>query len=330
MLHRAKALSRRCSFLLSALLILPSMVWPPNVGATAEDGAAAIPHPRASTAVLVPGIDSFSPQANKESETNSLIDLEALLAKTAEYCAKLESSVLNFVCREEIRETIDPSLEIDDSRYSDLVLWPRVSPPRAVKIENTYIYDYQCIRSGRAIQEVRILLRENGRMKHERNAVLKTSVVVFETALMWPVGVYSERFQPDYDFTAVRRDKVGRRPVVVIDARPKPGAPEARNLYGQAWIDLATAEILRVEWNESRVGGYDVFAKRGARFQRTPRLTIRSEFSAEKNGLRFPSHMVAEEAYLGKSGGKFVRSKTEVTYKNFKFFTVEVEVDVGR
>jgi hypothetical protein len=43
------------------------------------------------------------------------IDLSSLLEKAAEYCRKLESAALDFVCREEIREMIDVSL--DDPRH---------------------------------------------------------------------------------------------------------------------------------------------------------------------------------------------------------------------
>jgi hypothetical protein len=42
------------------------------------------------------------------------IDLGSLLEKAAVYCQKLESAALDFVCGEEIRETIDASL--DDPR----------------------------------------------------------------------------------------------------------------------------------------------------------------------------------------------------------------------
>jgi len=194
------------------------------------------------------------------------------------------------------------------------------------KIKNSYIYDYQCIRSGSAIQEVRTLLKENGKDRSEPNAVLKTSVVVFGTALLGPVGLFGERYQPQYDYALAGRDRIDKRPVIIIDATPKPGMPATRNLYGKAWVDPVTADILRIEWSESRVGRHEIFEKRGERFRRTPRLTIRSEFSAEKNGIRFPSHMVIEEAYVGKSGRGFIRSRTDVTYKDFRFFTVEVEV----
>ncbi len=57
-----------------------------------------------------------------------------------------------------------------------------------------------------------------------------------------------------------------------------------------------------------------------------PRITLRTEFSVEKNGIRFPSKLSLEEAYLTERGRVFVRSETNVVYKDFKFFTVEVVV----
>jgi hypothetical protein len=270
------------------------------------------------------------PVLQQKAEIMTSSELDALLAKTGEYCAKLEAAALNFVCREEIRETIDPTFDVN-MRQVYVTDWTGIPQKtwtaRIVrKIKNTYVYDYQCIRAGRAIREVRTLLKENGRAKHDPNATLKTSIVVFGTALMGPVGLFGARFQPDYDFTIIGRDKVDKHPVIVIDARPKPGAPETRNLYGKAWVDPVTADILRIEWSESRVGRHEIFEKRAERYQRTPRLIIRSDFSAEKNGIRFPSRLTVEEAYVGKSGRGFVRSTTEVTYGDFKFFTVEVEV----
>jgi hypothetical protein len=284
-------------------------------------------------------VAGISPQSPQTKGTEQSPDLEALLAKTAEYCARLENAGLNFICLEEIQETIDPALDVNqpqdlfgdwDTRPATALDRRKAQIPRTTRIwhnvKKTYVYDYQCIRLGGAIREVRTLLKEDGKGRDEPNAVLKTSVVVFGTALLGPVGVLGARYQPDYDYTIIGRDTIDKHRVVVIDARPKPGAPETRNLYGKAWVDPATADILRIEWSESRVGRHEIFEKRAEKYKRTPRLTIRSDFSAEKNGIRFPSHLVVEEAYIGKSGGRFVRSKTDVTYKNFKFFTVEVEV----
>ncbi len=257
--------------------------------------------------------------------------LPPLLAKAADYCRRLEASAFDFVCREEISETIDPNIELDrrtppiNHRQTEF-LGPVITISRARKVKSSYVYDYQCVRAGRTIREVRTQLEENGKRKVVPNAELRTSVVVWGTALLAPVGIFGERFQGDYDFSVAGNERIGSTAVLVIDAKPKPGAPPSRNLYGKAWIDPATGDILRIEWSESRVGRFDVFEKRGQLYKRTPRLVIRSEFSAEKNGIRFPSRLTVEEAYLKDSGKAFVRSKTDVVYRDFKFFTVEVEV----
>jgi hypothetical protein len=264
------------------------------------------------------------------------LSLEAILDRAAAYCGRLERSAFDFVCREEIAETIDPTLDVAaaGSRRPEVTEIPgstRYSGPTIIirrirKIKHSYVYDYQCVRAGRTIREVRTLLREDGKRMVVPNAELATSIIVFANALMGPVVLFGERFRGGYDFAIVGEEKIGKTRVLVVDATPMPDAPATRNLYGKAWIDPATGDILRIEWSENRVGHYGIFEERGKKFRRTPRLVIRSDFSAEKNGVRFPSRLVVEEAYLKESGKAFIRSKTEVVYKDFKFFSVDYDV----
>ena len=264
------------------------------------------------------------------------LTLEAILERTLEYCRRLESSAFDFVCREEISESIDPALDVGLQKVGAAVVteYPattRYSGPTLVirsvrKVKHTYVYDYQCVRAGRTIREVRTQLKEDGKKMAVPNADLATTVVVFSNTLMGPVNIFAERFRAGYDFAVAGEDKIGKTRVLIIDAKPGPGAPPTRNLYGKAWIDPKTADILRIEWSENRVGHFDIFEERGRKFGRTPRLVMRSDFSAEKNGIRFPSSLYVEEAYLKESGKAFIRSKTEVVYKDFKFFSVDYDV----
>jgi len=258
-------------------------------------------------------------------------DLASLLEKTAEYCRKLESAVLYFVCREEISEKINPALDVSPQQslmdLSMIISSQRflaiTAPP---KIKNSYVYDYQCVRKEGQVQEMRTLIEENGKKKNEPNAGLKTSIVLYGNVLLGPTGFFGKSCQAAYDYTIVGSDKFDKKPVAIVEAKPKQDAPETKNLYGKAWLDPATGDILKVEYTEKRVGHYEVFETLGKKFDRTPRITLRSEFSAEKNGIRFPSKLFIEEAYLNERGRVFVRSETTVVYTGFKFFTVEVEV----
>jgi len=286
-----------------------------------------------ATFVLTVVILSASPQTAAPAASPTLSEV---LAKAAEYCRKLESSAFDFVCREEIREVIDPKYDAAKSVTRTITgdpgyLGPIYQGPSIVistvrKVKRSFVYDYQCIRAGRAIRESRTLLEENGKKKVRENADLQTSVVVYGTALLAPVGLFGARFQDNYIYRVVGEDRAGPARLLIVEAIPKADAPPSRNLYGRAWLDPVTGDIHRIEWSESRVGNFDVFEKRGEKYKRTPRLAIRSEFSAEKNGIRFPSRLAVEEAYLNDKGKIFVRSRTEVVYRDFKFFTVEFEV----
>jgi len=250
--------------------------------------------------------------------------LPALLAKAAEYCRKLESSAFDFVCREEIAETLNPSLDAGpksplSKSGGTTYAGPTISIGWTNKIKRTFIYDLLCGRSGGAIHETRTLLEENGKKKVGPDAQLETPVVIYGTAFLGPVGLFGERFQPNYDFRVAGEEKIGGTRVLVVEAKPKPGAPTGSDLYGKAWIDTAKGDILRLERSESRVGRSDVFEERGRVYKRTPRLVIRSEHGVDKNGVRFPSRLSVEEAYLNDAGKAAVRSRTEVVYKDFKF-----------
>jgi hypothetical protein len=269
------------------------------------------------------------------------VDLETLLRKAAEYCQKLEGAALDFVCTEEIAETIDLALDVKQQKKT-FGTWTSVgdaststgeSQSRGVivvapvgKFKRTLVYDYQCIRVKGEMTERRTLLRENNKKMNEPDAKLKTAVLLYETPPLSPAGFFSERVQPYFDYAVVGREKYEKKPVVVVEATPRPDAPPASELYGKAWIDLGSGDIVKIELNDKRIGHFEVFEKRGEKYGLKPRVTLTSEFKVEKNGLRFPSRLVAEEAYLNARGRTFVRSTTAVEFKDFKFFTVEVEV----
>jgi len=277
-----------------------------------------------------------APRPEKE-QTAPTIDLAVILDKAAAYCLKLESSILDFICREEISEKIDPVLDVPPPptirTWSGTENWNGLDSrgvvaisPVVSKIRNSYVYDYQCIRKDGLVQEIRTLLEENKKKKNEPGAKLKTSIIAYKNVLLGPVGIFKKDYQGDYDYKILGVDEFEKKPVIIVDAAPKPGAPEADILYGKSWIDATNGNIVKIEYSESRIGHYEVFEARGKKYNRTPRINESAEFSVEKNGLRFPSKLSIEETYLNSRGRAFVRSETSVVYRDFKFFTVDVEI----
>jgi len=55
-------------------------------------------------------------------------------------------------------------------------------------------------------------------------------------------------------------------------------------------------------------------------------IIFSSEYSFEKNGIRFPSKYTVKENYIHPIWLTITKSVTNVTYSGYKFFTVETEV----
>ena len=85
--------------------------------------------------------------------------------------------------------------------------------------------------------------------------------------------------------------------------------------------------MLRIEWDPATFGSYENILARAEGYKAVPEVRSYTEFGVEKNGLRFPSLDVTEEAYRDAGGKLFVRSRTSVVYRDHKFFTVETRSD---
>jgi hypothetical protein len=284
-----------------------------------------IPAPAAGTR---PG--TAPEQAQKAAAGAPSTRLDALLFKAAEYCRMLESAAFEFACREEISETIDPALDAaaqgaGSGPGQTPYLGPTLSVSWVKKIKRKLVYGYQCVRAGGVLRELRTLVEENGQKKDVPNARLETPAVDYGAAFLGPARLFGERARPGYVFTIAGEEKIGDAAALVVEAKPGPESGTGHLLGGKAWVDPATGEVLKLEWSDDRAGRSDVYERRGRAYKRTPRIVVRAEFGVAKNGLRFPSRLSVEEAYLKDSGKAAVRSRTEAVYKGYEFFAVEFE-----
>ncbi len=256
-------------------------------------------------------------------------DLAAILERCAAYCDKLSRSVLDFVCAERVVETIAeisvmrPAVSGSSSRA---IYFSRPWGSVDKRARSKYLYDYQLVRTRSGeIKETRVLLEENGRKVEEKEASLKTRVFIYKYVVMGPVGLLGREEQANFDFSVVKETTLKKQPVIIIQAAPKPDAA-GNVLYGKVWVRKSDAEILRIEWQPESMGNYEGIEEMARQLGMKPRLSFVSEYDFEKNGLRFPSRYEIEEAYSSKVRAPLVRSRTEVTYDAYKFFTVETGV----
>jgi hypothetical protein len=269
------------------------------------------------------------PEACRETAAVAESDLSSYLGRAADYCDRLSGAVLNFVCRERIEEWFYTQKPADLSSIARLSGMEFIDPGMVFidhKEKYKYVYDYQLVRDRAGhIRESRILLEEHGKKVKIPDAPLKTHMFNYAYVVMGPLGLLSRNHQPDFEYRITGEEKVAGEPAVIIEARPKSGV-HLDYLFGTIWLRKRDANVLKIQWNPSSIENYEALENEARQFKRKPEIVMTSEYAFEKNGIRFPSRYTVKENYVGKHGGHFRRSETDVSYDQYKFFTVETEV----
>ena len=254
-------------------------------------------------------------------------DLEHILARCAEYCERLANSALFFVCQENIQEEIYQyqmrRIVVDRNRQRAASM--SHLQPRPKRFANNYIYDYQLIKKGDSITENRILLKENGKEKNIKNSRLKTQRFYSERSVFGPVGFLSKVWQSMYNYKIKQEEKIDGKKAYVIEATPKQEIAGKPN-YGKIWVDKEDFSIVRIEIEQESLAGFQEMIKESEKRGVKPIITVIHDYNVKKNGLRFPSQITFTEEYEHGSMGTLPKSRLLVTYDNYRFFTVEVEV----
>lgn len=262
--------------------------------------------------LLVIFLTFLSAQIYSQTDNPKMVDqeeLELILKKCEEYCERLSSAVLDFICKETITEEIR-------SRSG----WNLGAE------KNIYVYDYQLIKKGNSKDEQRILIEENGQEKNDLDAQLKTKRFQYKFIVFGPIGLLGQKQQKNYDYKILKNVNYKKEKAVIIEALPKfPGEFDA--LYGKIWIRKKDFAILKIEWEQESMRNFEIIEKLAERINATPLITFISEFGFEKNKIRFPNKYSVEEIYIPRQGGRrFLRSEITVVYDNYKFFIVETKV----
>ena len=189
---------------------------------------------------------------------------------------------------------------------------------------NNYLYDYQMIRKGKKVRERRTLLLENGKEKNKKKARLKTHCFKYTTIVYGPI-VFDEDEQRFYLFKTLRKEKWEEKNVLVIKVLPKLMVQKPL-IWGEFWVDEKHHNILKIEMSQRSIQNYYKIERIARLLHVEPRIKILMEYGIEKNGIRFPSKFSIEETYIDSNGEKFKLSEIVVNYRDYKFFTVGVDV----
>ena len=258
-------------------------------------------------------------------------DLEIILEKSADYCERLANSALHFICEETIKEEIYQGSQGFMGRSPTIILPGNIrmrGSGGGRNIErNAYVYDYQLIKKGEKIEETRILLKENGKKKYEKNAPLKTKRFYSKRSVFGPVGLLGKKWQDKFNYKIIKEKTIKRRKTFVIEIKPKVEG-EGKLNYGKVWVDKKDFSVLQIEIEQQSLAGFEILEQEIKKKNITPFFTTTHLYFIEKNGIRFPSKTVFEEKYKYKGGRRrrFKASETIITYDKYRFFIVDVNV----
>ena len=265
--------------------------------------------------LLFPALLAGDPSSIQAPATASAsAELSRLLGLAADYCDRLSRASIDFVCLEDVSETIH------DRAHG----WPS---QQSVTVEHHYLYDYQFIvENGRKTEKRRILERDGIKKKAEVTD-LDTLTFFYKNVLFGAVDLLDGTRQSLYRYEIKGRETLAGQTALVIDAAPIPGLGLKINT-GTVWLREGDGAILKIVWDVTSMGDTEAIRKTAKEYGGTPRILQVTEFEIEKSGVRFPNRFHIEEAYITKSGKKRVRSVLEAVYRDYKFFTVSVETPV--
>jgi hypothetical protein len=235
--------------------------------------------------------------------------MSRLLAQAAGYCARLSRASIDFVCLEEVSETIiEQQPYVRPSPHGRPVWQDEV-------VGHKYLYDYQFI------------VEFDGIKQKAEDTELDTRTFFYKNVLFGAVDLLAESRQSFYRYELKGRESQAGQTVAVIEAVPAPGLAVDVN-RGTVWIRESDAAILKIVWNVTSMENSAAVRKTAKELQGTPQILQITEFGLEKNGIRFPNRFRIEEAYIGKNGKKRLRSVLDAVYRDYKFFTVAVDAPV--
>jgi hypothetical protein len=244
--------------------------------------------------------------------------LPRILEKTRDYCRKLGSASLNFVCLECVEaHEYTPPIRLFSTAPTGGV--------RRVKSES-FVYDYQLVASGKSVRETRTLVRENGEPRDEKNAMIKSRIFKHQNLIFGPVGLLSDYWQPRHVYAYIGEDRTGGSKAYLVEAGPS-GPPVPNHLYGKVWVSQDDFSVLKIGWDQKSLGNFPMIQAMAKSIgpDTVPGIAITAEFGIEKSGIRFPSRVTILEDYLNIKGTVRV-SETTIVYKDYRFFTVETDV----
>jgi hypothetical protein len=269
------------------------------------------------------------------------ITLEAILEKSAAYCERVKEIALLYVCQVHLNAVqykyktrqVQPTAwgrpagsggdvgtggEVPDKLPAGT---PQIKFDPRGRARNRHLYDYQLINKDGELAEQWTLLQENGRKKNQDLPSPKDIRFTSRYLVMGPVGFLAKSWQDRFRYKIVGREILEDHEALIIHCEPRIRGGDNDNT-GRIWVYARDGTILQIEWEPSSIQGYRDTAPPGYSY----RVTWTVTYGVEQNGIRFPSRQFIREFLVDGREITIPLEETEFDYRDYKFFTVGVEI----
>lgn len=254
--------------------------------------------------------------------------LRPLLRRVATYCQRLEASFLDFICEEEVVETIDRSHPLtEDVMLGSGFFSPGLSDGRGLHRKRT-LYDYRLVSESGRTNEARILLRKRG----ESAGLELTDLVVahyrLKNMIYSPIELFAAGQNPAYEYHLLeeRSDEAG--PLFVIEILPLQFVTPPLS-FGKAWL-RQDGRVERIELNFKSIQNYEAITQAARKHQLIPAISFIVVFGKVYRGIGFPSAIYLRDAFLDEGGRESLAVDIAITYDRFGFFKVEMREEIRK
>lgn len=264
-------------------------------------------------------------------------DLSNILDACADYCNKLTSYALHYICLEKVDEKVryvsneyvgagatgNPDLHLGEYQRFEL---------HQLMLKNSkkdsYLFDYQLIRSEGKIDEKRIPLGKTGVKRNESDSSLDSRLSFHLQSILVPGHLLGLEQRSFYSYKRSYDEKVRGKMTYVIDISPK----QKRSgdfQRGRVWVEKQNHRILKIELETMFMKGYEEVYEECSKHYLTPHFTLTHLYEVEKNGIMFPSRSEVRIEYSGLLRSKReLKAEIDTRYSSYKFFTVDVDHDI--
>lgn len=243
--------------------------------------------------------------------------LHSLLRRAADYCRRLESALLDFICEEEVVETVHRSHPLTDLLA---VQMPDVSG------QTLRLFDYRLVSEQGAVRETRTLLRKSGKPTDLVQSDLLVTHYSLSKMIYTPIEIFSSGQNPYFDYRVVEETSDGAGPLFVVEALPLAFTSPPLS-FGRAWL-RSDGRVERIELNYKSIQDYEAIARAARRHRCLPAVSFIVELGKQLKGIGFPSAIYLRDAFLDEEGRESVASEVDIRYSEFRFFRVETQEDI--